>query len=184
LDEPTNHLDVESIEALEDALEDYPGTVLLVSHDRALLRELSTRVWAFAEGRLNDFPGPFVDWEEKAAREEELRDAARLEAERAARAEEKARSRREEEERREKEAPLRAARKELQQAEIQVQEAEAAVSELEAVLANPTLYDGSSESAREARRLNVELKKARQILERAMSRWADAIELLDALEGK
>ena len=41
-DEPTNHLDVESIEALEDAIDDYDGTVLLVSHDRALLRALTT----------------------------------------------------------------------------------------------------------------------------------------------
>ncbi|MGH7616422.1 MAG: ABC-F family ATP-binding cassette domain-containing protein, partial [Gemmatimonadaceae bacterium] len=44
LDEPTNHLDVESIEALEDAIEQYDGSVLLVSHDRALLRALTTRV--------------------------------------------------------------------------------------------------------------------------------------------
>ena len=57
LDEPTNHLDVESIEALEDAIEEYEGTVLLVSHDRALLRELSTRVWAFENGKMQDFGG-------------------------------------------------------------------------------------------------------------------------------
>ncbi len=44
-DEPTNHLDVESIEALEDAIEEFDGTVLLVSHDRALLRALTTRIW-------------------------------------------------------------------------------------------------------------------------------------------
>ncbi|MDZ7629791.1 MAG: ATP-binding cassette domain-containing protein [Gemmatimonadaceae bacterium] len=63
LDEPTNHLDVESIEALEDAIESYEGTVILVSHDRAFLRELSTRVWAFDGTRLRDFDGPFVEWE-------------------------------------------------------------------------------------------------------------------------
>ena len=67
LDEPTNHLDVESIEAVEDALEDYEGTVILVSHDRAFLRELSTRVWAFDGTHLEDYGGPFVEWELHAA---------------------------------------------------------------------------------------------------------------------
>jgi len=68
LDEPTNHLDVENIEALEDALEEYEGSVLLVSHDRAFLREVATRVWAFDGTHLTDFDGPFVEWEEERAR--------------------------------------------------------------------------------------------------------------------
>jgi len=68
LDEPTNHLDVENIEALEDALEEYEGSVLLVSHDRAFLREVATRVWSFDGTRLTDFDGPFVEWEEDCAR--------------------------------------------------------------------------------------------------------------------
>jgi ATP-binding cassette, subfamily F, member 3 len=68
LDEPTNHLDVENIEVLEDALADYEGTVLLVSHDRAFLREVATRVWWFDGTRLRDFDGPFVEWEAEQAR--------------------------------------------------------------------------------------------------------------------
>jgi ATP-binding cassette subfamily F protein 3 len=68
LDEPTNHLDVENIEVLEDALEEYDGTVLLVSHDRAFLREVATRVWSFDGSRLVDFDGPFVEWEADRAR--------------------------------------------------------------------------------------------------------------------
>jgi ATP-binding cassette subfamily F protein 3 len=63
LDEPTNHLDVENIEALEDALDEYDGSVLLVSHDRAFLREVATRVWSFEGTELKDFDGPFVEWE-------------------------------------------------------------------------------------------------------------------------
>ena len=65
LDEPTNHLDVESIEAIEDAVEEYEGTVLLVSHDRALLRELATRVWAIEGDKIADFGGTFVEWEDR-----------------------------------------------------------------------------------------------------------------------
>jgi ATP-binding cassette subfamily F protein 3 len=68
LDEPTNHLDVENIEALEDALDEYEGSVLLVSHDRAFLREVATRVWSFDGTQLTDFDGPFVEWEEDRAR--------------------------------------------------------------------------------------------------------------------
>ncbi|HYW32442.1 MAG TPA: ABC-F family ATP-binding cassette domain-containing protein [Gemmatimonas sp.] len=68
LDEPTNHLDVENIEVLEDALDEYEGTVLLVSHDRAFLREVATRVWWFDGTRLVDYDGPFIEWEEHRAR--------------------------------------------------------------------------------------------------------------------
>src|SRR5439155_21551032 len=63
LDEPTNHLDVESIEVLEDAIEDYDGTVLLVSHDRALLRALTTRVWVLDDCHITDFDANFAEWE-------------------------------------------------------------------------------------------------------------------------
>ncbi len=62
-DEPTNHLDVESIEALEDAFEDYDGTVIVVSHDRALLRALTTRMWVLHRGRITDYPGSLEEWE-------------------------------------------------------------------------------------------------------------------------
>ena len=62
-DEPTNHLDVESIEALEDAIERFEGTVLLISHDRALLRSLVTRVWRLHDQLIEEFDGPFAEWE-------------------------------------------------------------------------------------------------------------------------
>ncbi len=59
LDEPTNHLDIESREALEDALEAYEGTLLLVSHDRALIEAIATRTIAIEDGRLVAREGAF-----------------------------------------------------------------------------------------------------------------------------
>jgi ATP-binding cassette subfamily F protein 3 len=71
LDEPTNHLDLESREALEAALEAFPGTVLLVSHDRALLDAVAHRTLAIENGDLRSYEGGWADLikrrEEKAA---------------------------------------------------------------------------------------------------------------------
>lgn len=59
LDEPTNHLDIESIEALGKALEKFPGTVILVSHDRHLVAQVATRILALTPMGIKDFHGPY-----------------------------------------------------------------------------------------------------------------------------
>ncbi|MEJ7750936.1 MAG: ABC-F family ATP-binding cassette domain-containing protein [Thermoleophilaceae bacterium] len=70
LDEPTNHLDLESREALEDALRGFPGSLLLVSHDRALLDAVGTRTVAVEDGALRSYEGGWADY--LVAREEQL----------------------------------------------------------------------------------------------------------------
>jgi ATPase subunit of ABC transporter with duplicated ATPase domains len=71
LDEPTNHLDLESINALNIALQKYTGTVILVTHDHDLIEEVATRIWHFEGGRIEDFKGPYEEYaayaEEKAS---------------------------------------------------------------------------------------------------------------------
>jgi ATP-binding cassette, subfamily F, member 3 len=62
LDEPTNHLDLESREALEAALEAFPGTVLLVSHDRALIDALAERTYAIEDGTVRAYDGGWADY--------------------------------------------------------------------------------------------------------------------------
>ena len=66
LDEPTNHLDLESINALNIALQRYEGTVLLVTHDHDLIDEVATRIWHFENGRLEDFKGPYEEYQTHA----------------------------------------------------------------------------------------------------------------------
>src|ERR1017187_1415586 len=62
LDEPTNHLDLESINALNIALQKYPGTVLLVTHDHDVIDEVATRIWHCKGGHVEDFKGPYEDF--------------------------------------------------------------------------------------------------------------------------
>jgi ATP-binding cassette subfamily F protein uup len=80
LDEPTNHLDIDAIEWLERHLQDFPGAVLFVTHDRAFLRRLATRIVELDRGELRSWPGSYDSYLEKkaAAIETELRDLERL----------------------------------------------------------------------------------------------------------
>lgn len=61
-DEPTNHLDLESINALNIALQRFEGTVFLVTHDHDLLDEVASRIWHFDHGQIEDFKGPYSDY--------------------------------------------------------------------------------------------------------------------------
>ena len=61
-DEPTNHLDLESINALNVALQKFEGTIFLVTHDEDLLDEVGTRVWHFHGGTITDFKGTYEEY--------------------------------------------------------------------------------------------------------------------------
>ena len=65
LDEPTNHLDVEMIEALEAALDEYPGTLILVSHDRRFVARLAGQVWEIENGRFESYEGDWAFYQRK-----------------------------------------------------------------------------------------------------------------------
>jgi ATP-binding cassette subfamily F protein 3 len=179
LDEPTNHLDVESIEAMEDAVRDYEGTVLLVSHDRALLRALANRVWVLHGSRITDYPGSFEEWEMAS---EERRHAARVaaEEEQALRQVAERRRMRAPERGRSVTGAARAARKSVATAESRVSELETKVGQLENALQEPSLY-ATPEGVRRAAALGSNLESARAELERAIEDWARVTEELEGL---
>jgi len=176
LDEPTNHLDVESIEALEDAIEEYDGTVILVSHDRALLRALTTRIWVLHDRHVTEFAGGFAEWEEVST---ERAHAAAVSA-----AEEQS-LRQLHERQRVAPAPKIDPRKELRRAQRELQEAEAAVAVLEAEVArlvsaldDPALST-RRDGAREAHELGAQLETLKRDLDAAIERWTQATEQVE-----
>ncbi len=179
-DEPTNHLDVESIEALEDAIAEYDGTVLLVSHDRALLETLTTRIWSFDDAILTDYPGNFAEWElEATARKAAAAAAAKIAASRAS-----AGPRKSAEPRAQHAAPSadgamsasqrRTAERAIEEAESQVAKHEAELAQLEESLADPALY-AQPDGATAARTLTAARDAERRKLEAAMAAWEKAI---------
>jgi ATP-binding cassette subfamily F protein 3 len=185
LDEPTNHLDVETIEVLEDAIDSYEGTVILVSHDRAMLRALTSRVWVLHNRHITVFDGTFPEWETVS---QERAHAASV------RASEEAALRRHDEKkrttRREERAPANVAdpRKALRRARAKTDEAERLVSELESevstltsTLDDPALYTRVG-GVEEARALGARLDALRGRLDAALAAWERETAALEALE--
>ncbi|MHB1313838.1 MAG: ABC-F family ATP-binding cassette domain-containing protein, partial [Gemmatimonadaceae bacterium] len=174
LDEPTNHLDVESIESIEDALDEYEGTVLLVSHDRAFLRELSTRVWAFDGMKVEDFGGTFVEWEARQKTRAADASAEATRANIARRETEKKQSQKSAQSQEKEHAARRNQKRAAEKAEKDVAACEQHVEACRAELQDPALYDGSAGSARRATELKKALKDAEAALDGAMQRWMQA----------
>ena len=177
-DEPTNHLDVESIEALEDAIENYEGTVILVSHDRALLRALTTRVWVLHEGRITDFPGGFAEWEAASAERAHAAAVAAAEDEALRRVHERQQTRRGNGGKKEQLSARRTAERRLTDAEATVTACEARVAAIRAQLENPALY-ATPDGAVQARTLGGDLETARAELDRALQQWEAASAALE-----
>ncbi len=185
LDEPTNHLDVESIEVLESALERFGGTVLLISHDRALLRAVTTRIWRVADGRVHDYPGGFEAFEAHRAElsagggwrteGESLRSEAPVED---ALAGMSAQERREA--RKARQAELRAATREAERLEREIGEDEARIAELRGELEDPALY-ARDDAADRAHELTAALAPLESGLEAKVTAWTEALERVEAL---
>jgi len=178
LDEPTNHLDVESIEALEDALTEYEGTILLVSHDRALLRSLTTRTWALEDRQVSEYPGNFEEWEQ-------LQAERRFAAERAAEDADEQRRRKSRDDARRRDADARAARSSMralrtasEAAEKRVHEIEANIESIRAAITDPTLYE-SAEGARAAAAMKAMIDRLERDLLTAIEQWTEAVEALN-----
>ena len=179
-DEPTNHLDVESIEALEDAIEEYDGTVVLVSHDRALLRALTTRVWILHEARITDYPGSFEEWEAASRERAHAAAVAAAESEALRKVKDRKQTRVPDEARQRKLNVRRSAERAVADAERAVSEWEQRVETLRAQLEDPHLYltgDGS----RRASELGRELEAARSRLDEAFLRWEHATREAEAV---
>ena len=149
LDEPTNHLDIESREALEDALSEFPGSLLLVSHDRALLDAVGTRTIAVEDGTLRSYMGGWADYvASKKAEEEAPKPRAKAKAKQRAPAA----------------RPKNAAKRQAE-LERQIERAEAELRSLEDELADPSSWASPTGSQRSTQRHAEAKRRVAQLME-------------------
>ena len=168
LDEPTNHLDMDSREVLEAALEDYPGTILAISHDRYFINRFATRVMVLEQGGVKEYLGNYDDYFEKINRGQEP-DGDLPQITRTAQDKEKRRSR-------EATQRLKALKAAVAQAEAAVAQAEQEQAELEALMAAPETYQDAAKAA--------ELGRRYQQIQQEVARRYEAWEQAEAELGK
>jgi ATP-binding cassette subfamily F protein 3 len=170
LDEPTNHLDIDSRAALIEAINDYPGAVILVSHDRHLIDACADRLWLVANGGVTPFESDLDDYRRLVLSGEKDATAKERAAPRAGRAEQ----RRAAAEKRIELAPIR---KRIADADKTVQRLTEEIARIDAALAEPTLF---ARDPAKAATLSKSRAEAVTALARAEDEWLAASEALEA----
>ena len=153
LDEPTNHLDMDSREVLEDALQDFPGTILAISHDRYFINRFADRVMVMSEDGVTEHLGNFDDYVEKRDRPQPPALAEGTDATRTAIARERKRDR-------QQSARIRELRAQVKKAEEAIEKNERRLAELEALLSDPDTYADAERTREATERYQAEQEKS------------------------
>lgn len=169
LDEPTNHLDLNTKEVLEDALAEFGGTIILVSHDRYLLNKVASRIIEIKHDEVNSYEGNFDAYSEavNAARQLKMQSEAeikRAEEEKAYR-ENKARQYRSKEQR----AADAQKRNRIRELEKEIEDTEVLIFELENDISDPEIASDYSKMSEKCK----ELEEAKTALDQKMDEWAE-----------
>ena len=165
LDEPTNHLDIESREALVHALNDYPGAVILVSHDPHLIETVADRLWLVQGGEVNVFDGDMEDYKRLLLSQRGGKGGKKGKKGKSKPAPEPAVS---DHQKRKNAAPLRT---EVSNSEKKIAKLERQIVETEATMADPSLYDGSDNFKIDE--LSRQISEQKSVLALEEERWME-----------
>ena len=171
LDEPTNHLDMDSREVLEEALEDYPGTIIAVSHDRYFINRIATCVAELTADGLNLYPGNYDDYAEKKVKMAFAPETPESSMTRTAL--DKARKRD-----RLSRIALKEAQETVRELEHTIAVLEKAILDDEASLGDPEIYENNER----AREIALHLRDLRSKLDESYAMWESAATALDHME--
>ncbi|MFZ1081546.1 MAG: ABC-F family ATP-binding cassette domain-containing protein [Candidatus Kryptoniota bacterium] len=182
MDEPTNHLDMRSKKVLQDALKEYDGTYVIVSHDRAFLDPLVNKVAEFSRGGVRNFPGNVSDYLYKKRQELEKSKVATVDPDNEKEIDgdslvlsSKERRRLEAEKRDELSKKLQPLKRELKKVEDEIVRMESRRKEIETMMADPELY----KNGEEAKNISIEYKELESKMEEKYFRWGRLTEEIE-----
>ncbi|MGB3568617.1 MAG: ABC-F family ATP-binding cassette domain-containing protein [Priestia megaterium] len=172
LDEPTNHLDLDSKQVLENALIDYPGTLLFVSHDRYFINRIANKIAELSPEGVEEFLGDYDYYVEKKAEIEEIKELENIKAneERTVKVDKQSYQ-----QDKEQKKLMRQRTRRIEEIETEVNKLEAAQAENEELLCNPEIYQNHEEVSR----LNGENEKISSQLSTLMEEWEELQLLLE-----
>lgn len=171
LDEPTNHLDLDSKEVLENALIDYPGTIIFVSHDRYFINRIATKVLELSRHGSVEFLGDYDYYLEKKLEQEELKalENATLNKKQT---QSEATERNSYHQDKESKKLERQRKRKLEEIELRIEELEASIQEYEEKLCEPEIFQDHEKVLE----INLKNEKAKAELEQLMEEWAELAE--------
>lgn len=169
LDEPTNHLDLSTKEVLEDALAEFGGTIILVSHDRYLLNKVASRIIEIKHDEVNSYEGNFDAYSEAVNAARQLKMQSEAEIKRAE--EEKAYKENKAKQYRSKEQRAADAQKRnrIRELEKEIEDTEVLIFELENAISDPEIASDYSKMSEKCK----ELEEAKTTLDQKMDEWAE-----------
>ena len=169
LDEPTNHLDLSTKEVLEDALAEFGGTIILVSHDRYLLNKVASRIIEIKHDEVNSYDGNFDAYSEAVNAARQLKMQSEAEIKRAE--EEKAYKENKAKQYRSKEQRAADAQKRnrIRELEKEIEDTEVLIFELENAISDPEIASDYSKMSEKCK----ELEEAKTALDQKMDEWAE-----------
>lgn len=169
LDEPTNHLDLNTKEVLEDALAEFGGTIILVSHDRYLLNKVASRIIEIKHDEVNSYEGNFDAYSEAVNAARQLKMQSEAEIKRAE--EEKAYKENKAKQYRSKEQRAADAQKRncIRELEKEIEDTEVLIFELENAISDPEIASDYSKMSEKCK----ELEEAKTALDQKMDEWAE-----------
>ncbi|NHC42116.1 ABC-F family ATP-binding cassette domain-containing protein [Bacillus sp. MM2020_1] len=171
LDEPTNHLDLDSKEVLENALIDYPGTILFVSHDRYFINRIATKVLELSRQGSTEFLGDYDYYLEKKLEQEELAALALAAAVKKS-AQTEAAEKNSYQQDKESKKQERQRKRKLEEMEQRIEELEEQIQEFEQQLCEPEIFQNHEK----VMEINLNSEKAKSELEQLMEEWAELAE--------